>query len=179
MLDRTAITRRGFCGAMVVAALALPLRGAWARPTPDSKRVRIHNTHTGEKIDVVYWRDGEYCPDAMTEINHALRCHYTGEVADMDANVSDLLWAITRAVGSGAEAGVISGYRSPAYNDYLRRIKRGVARNSLHTKGMAVDISIDGLSPRKLARIAKSLRLGGVGTYRNFVHVDTGDIRYW
>ncbi len=57
----------------------------------------------------------------------------------------------------------------------------GVAHNSLHMRGKAVDIRIPGQNPKLVGRAAKSLRAGGVGIYpsSNFVHIDTGRVRYW
>lgn len=70
-------------------------------------------------------------------------------------------------------------YRSPEYDGYLRSIGRNVAKNSFHMRGVAIDFSIQGFSMGSLSRIAKSFLAGGVGQYAEFVHVDTGPVRYW
>ena len=59
--------------------------------------------------------------------------------------------------------------------------RTGVAKNSLHMYGQAMDISLPDYSCSQLCNMAKSLKAGGVGYYprSNFVHVDTGAIRYW
>ena len=76
---------------------------------------------------------------------------------------------------------MLCGYRSPATNRMLRQTRRGVARNSLHMRGMAIDLQVPGRSLATVRRAAMSLRGGGVGYYprSQFVHIDTGDIRYW
>jgi len=76
---------------------------------------------------------------------------------------------------------VISGYRSPATNAYLRRMGSGVAKDSLHTKGRAIDVRLNGVALSDLHRAALQLRAGGVGYYQasNFVHLDTGRVRHW
>jgi uncharacterized protein YcbK (DUF882 family) len=47
--------------------------------------------------------------------------------------------------------------------------------------GQAVDVRLPGYSSRKMSKIAHGLRSGGVGFYArsNFVHMDTGQVRYW
>ena len=57
----------------------------------------------------------------------------------------------------------------------------GVASHSLHMDGKAIDIRIPGVRLDNLRAAARSLKLGGVGYYpsSNFVHVDTGRVRFW
>ena len=66
-------------------------------------------------------------------------------------------------------------------NAMLRRRSEGVARNSLHMKAMAIDLQVPDRSLRAVHLAAVSLKRGGVGYYlaSDFVHVDTGNIRYW
>ena len=73
------------------------------------------------------------------------------------------------------------GYRSPETNAMLRRTRHGAARHSLHMRAMAIDLQVEGRSLRSVRRAAVALKGGGVGYYprSGFVHVDTGDIRYW
>jgi uncharacterized protein YcbK (DUF882 family) len=84
-------------------------------------------------------------------------------------------------LGGGNEIHVISGYRSPQYNDHLLSRGRKVAKQSLHLEGRALDIRIPGTALSLLQRTALSLRLGGVGYYPrgNFVHIDSGAFRTW
>ncbi|HEV3484974.1 MAG TPA: DUF882 domain-containing protein, partial [Vicinamibacterales bacterium] len=57
----------------------------------------------------------------------------------------------------------------------------GVASKSLHMVGKAIDIRVPGVKLDHVRGAARSLKLGGVGYYpdSNFVHVDTGRVRYW
>jgi uncharacterized protein YcbK (DUF882 family) len=147
----------------------------------DHRAIALDNLHTGEKLSVVYWSDGSYLPDALSEINKLLRDFRTGELTTMDARLVDLLYLVRRAMGSQAPFEIISGYRSPRTNAMLARASSGVAKRSLHTLGMAADVRLPGRDLTELRRIGHKLRLGGVGYYSksNFVHLDVGRVRYW
>ena len=57
----------------------------------------------------------------------------------------------------------------------------GVAQGSMHLHGKAIDFRLPGSDLLKLHGAARALQAGGVGLYRasNFIHVDTGRVRYW
>ena len=152
----------------------------------DSRRGRrlvMHNTHTGEQFNGIYRHAGHYDHHALSEINHFLRDHRTGDVREIDPEVLDILYVI----GSRAEAGpgkpihIISGYRSPETNARLRQTSTGVAKKSKHVEGRAIDFRLPGTNTSDLRRIALGLQAGGVGYYprSNFVHIDNGRVRTW
>ncbi|MEN3029102.1 MAG: DUF882 domain-containing protein [Aquificaceae bacterium] len=145
-----------------------------------ARKLNLYSLNTGESIRTVYWMDGVYIEGALREINHLLRDHRSGEVTSMDLKLLDLLYLITR-LSEKERIVVISGYRSPGTNAYLHKKKRGVARESYHTLGKAVDIRIEGMSLQALRELALNLRAGGVGYYpkSGFVHLDTGAFRHW
>jgi uncharacterized protein YcbK (DUF882 family) len=63
----------------------------------------------------------------------------------------------------------------------LRSNSSGVAKNSQHLQGKAIDVRLTDLDTAKLRDLAISLERGGVGYYpeSDFVHVDTGQVRQW
>jgi uncharacterized protein YcbK (DUF882 family) len=109
-----------------------------------------------------------------------LRDHYTNQATRMDTR---LIGVLTRVAGkfSAPRIDVVSGYRSPKYNLMLRKKGHQVARHSQHMDGNAVDFRIRGVATPKILHYVRSLRVGGVGFYPHsqFVHSDTGPIRYW
>lgn len=139
------------------------------------------STHTGERLRATYWADGRYESEALSEINHVLRDHRTGDVKEMDVALLDLLNELQGHLRVGEPFHVISGYRSPATNALLAAESNGVARNSLHLAGRAIDIRLPGIPLAQLRKAALGLHQGGVGYYPSldFVHVDTGRIRFW
>jgi uncharacterized protein YcbK (DUF882 family) len=145
------------------------------------KAVALYNTHTGESIHAVYWFRGRYLPEAMSAVDRVLRDHRTDEVKPIDPQLLDLLYAIRGELECSHPFYVISGYRSPTTNAYLRFMSRRVAEHSLHMDGKAIDLRIPGWASDAVRRVAMELRMGGVGYYprSNFVHVDVGPVRYW
>jgi len=120
-------------------------------------------------------------PDSLSAINSVLRDHRSGEVYPIDPGLLDLLSALQQQLGSRQGYDVISGYRSPATNAKLQAKSNGVAKRSLHMLGQAIDIRLPGTQLATLHSAARQLKSGGVGLYAgsNFIHVDTGRVRYW
>lgn len=172
------ISRRTFLKATFAALLTYPSQRIQASSMRD-RALNLYNTHTSEKLKIKYFRSGRYDSEALKDINHILRCHYTQEVADIDVRLLDLLCNIKDGFGVEKQIHIVSGYRSPVYNEYLRRNSVGVANNSLHLYGLAIDFFLPGVSMSRLYKVAKSFRGGGVGRYSRFIHIDTGEVRYW
>jgi uncharacterized protein YcbK (DUF882 family) len=110
-----------------------------------------------------------------------LRDFRTGDIEVIDPQLLVLLHKISQRIGKDEPFDVISGYRSPKTNARLASNSNGVAKHSLHMQGMAVDICLPGMKLAHLRDAAKSLKAGGVGYYpkSNFIHIDTGKVRYW
>jgi uncharacterized protein YcbK (DUF882 family) len=146
-----------------------------------ARALAFNNIHTGEKLKIEYWADGNYIPDALKSINHLLRDFRNGEEHVIEPKLLDLLSTLHGRLETTEPFEVISGYRSPATNAMLHAESSGVAAKSLHMQGMAIDIRVTGRSLQDLHRTALDLRAGGVGYYpkSDFVHVDVGRVRTW
>lgn len=183
--NTTGLTRRGvlkaFAATTITAAPTFANAFGLIRGAGDIRRLKMHSGRTGERIDTIYWIEGEYIPEAMAEINRFMRDWRSNEVISFDNRTIDILAASHRMLDTQASYMLLSGYRSPQTNAMLRSRSRGVARNSLHMKGQATDIRLEGRSVGQIARAAMSCSAGGVGKYSgsNFVHVDCGDVRVW
>jgi len=175
--------RRGILKAAVGAAGVLAAPAALAAiPRREGRSLAFYNTHTSERLKATYWEHGHYLPDALSEINHLLRDHRSGEVHVIDPSLLDLLDLLQGRLETHKPFHVISGYRSPATNSMLRKTGGGgVAKRSLHMQGMAIDIRMPGVRLADLRKAAVQARAGGVGYYpsSSFVHVDVGRVRYW
>lgn len=146
-----------------------------------TRQVAVHNLHTGELLEAIYFDRGEYVPDALAAMNHVLRDFRTGDEHQMDPKVFDLLHTLSRTVDSRDPFQIISGYRSPHTNEMLHETTSGVATNSFHMRGMATDIRLPDVQLAHLHKAALLLQRGGVGYYpeSDFIHVDVGPVRHW
>ena len=186
------VSRRTFVAAGIAAVPALVGFPRWLLADTDepgfallddaaTRELSFHHAHTGEHLAVEYFTNGAYLPDAMTEVDRFMRDFRTGDVHPIDPGVLDILHRLRRMTGGTRPYEIISAYRSPATNRMLRRLSSGVAGNSLHMQGKAMDIRLPGVPLRRLRNAALSLKRGGVGYYpaSRFVHVDTGRVRRW
>ena len=178
--------RRRFLRFGVAATTSLFVPQAFASvlaklPVQHERKLSLLNLHTGEHLDATYWADGQYQTSELEAINHVLRDHRTGDVARIDKNLLDLLNTLHRQMDSQQAFQIISGYRSPKTNAALSQKSNGVAKKSLHMQGKAIDIRLPGCQLSDLRKAAIHCQSGGVGYYQksNFIHIDTGRVRYW
>jgi uncharacterized protein YcbK (DUF882 family) len=150
-------------------------------PDTDARRIALTNLHTGERLEIEYFRDGTYRPDALAALEVLLRDFRNGDKHAIDPKLMDYLVDVAAQIGVTPAYSVISGYRSPESNERLHERSSGVSQHSLHMQGRAIDVRMSGVDSRDLAARAESLKRGGVGYYRasNFVHLDTGAFRTW
>jgi len=178
--------RRRFIGHLACGAflsLAGPTIGHAAKGRfPAPKSLALHNINTGEKLKLTYFEKGRYIKPALREINFVLRDYRTGDVHPIDINLLDQLHDLRLMLGvANRPFHIISGFRSPATNHFLHHETSGVANNSLHMHGRAIDIRMEGLDTRRIRNAALAMHRGGVGYYgdSDFVHIDTGKFRTW
>jgi uncharacterized protein YcbK (DUF882 family) len=184
-ISHNGISRRVFLTAGLAATVAcfLPFKAvaAMSKVFFAERALSFYNTHTGESMKTVYWAQGAYVSQALSDINYILRDYRTGGVKEIDTDLLDLLFALHQKLESTVPFNIISGYRSPETNSLLNIMSKGVVKNSLHICGKAIDISLPGHELKVLQRAAVDLQRGGVGYYpsSDFVHIDVGKIRYW
>ena len=145
------------------------------------RSLSLVNVNSGESLSVTYWSDGTYRRDALDKLNNFLRDNHDGARTEMDPLLFDVLWHTLQVTGFQGTVEVLSAYRSPTTNAWLASVSRGVARDSQHMNGTAMDVRFVGMPVFKIRQAARSLGMGGVGYYprSGFVHLDTGPIRYW
>ena len=164
---------------MLPALLLLPAR-AMAAAGAD-RRLVLLNTHTGELLDTLYYRDGGYDAAELGRLDWLLRDHRSSEVLAIAQGLFDLLHELAAAAGREPRYEIISAYRSPATNAMLAATTDGVSSKSLHMQGRAIDVRLSGYPTAELRDLALAKRAGGVGYYpsSDFVHLDLGAVRSW
>lgn len=187
MTDATTstMTRRAILGAFAATAISaaplFPGVTAYARGAGDIRRIHFYSGRTGERMNLIYWIDGNYIPESMNEINTFFRDWRNNQVHDIDRRTVDFLAAAHNMLRVSEPYMLLSGYRSPATNNMLRARSNNVAQNSLHLTGKAADVRLNSRSVSEIARAAIACNAGGVGRYSrsNFVHFDCGPNRSW
>lgn len=167
--------------ASVTAAVVVAALTGFARA--ETKTLKLYNTHTHERTSITFKKNGRYVRSGLRDLNRFLRDWRRNESIKMDPRLFDLIWEVYRKTGSSQPIHVVSGYRSPATNNMLRKRSRGVAKFSQHTLGKAMDFFIPGTASSKIRVIGMREQTGGVGFYprsrSKFIHLDTGRVRHW
>jgi len=177
-------TRRKFL-TTGLSLCSLPLIGTAAQANTaiirPVKRIKLLHAHTGEKLHTTFFIEDSYVEESFEEIDFFLRDFRDEAVLEIRRDLIELVSNVHHLLDTEEPLIVNSGYRSPKTNAMLRRRSHGVARNSLHIRGMAIDFHVKGRSVRNVARAARSLKSGGVGEYQgsHFVHMDVGRVRSW
>ncbi|WP_321447624.1 DUF882 domain-containing protein [uncultured Cohaesibacter sp.] len=146
-----------------------------------SRSLRLSNAHTKETATITYKRNGKFDADGLRKLNQFLRDWRRNEKTEMDPALFDLIWEVYKKTGAKQPITVFSGYRSPATNGMLRSRSKGVAKNSRHTMGQAMDFYLPGVPLATIRRVGLQMQAGGVGYYpgSRFIHIDTGNVRHW
>jgi uncharacterized protein YcbK (DUF882 family) len=147
----------------------------------DIRRIRMYSGRTGERMDTIYWVEGEYIKDALKEVSYFMRDWRNDKIKTIDPRNVDIMAAAHRLMDVNEPYMLLSGYRSPETNAMLRSRSSGVAKNSLHLVGQAADLRLSSRSVSQMYKAAAACSAGGVGKYSrsNFVHMDCGPVRTW
>jgi uncharacterized protein YcbK (DUF882 family) len=180
--------KKAFASAAVVAALAAGTYFSWDAPASsggETRTLSLHQIHTKESLTITYMKNGKYIPSAMKKINYILRDWRRNEVIAISPRTIDLMWELHADLGSKRPIHIVSGYRSPKTNAFLKKVGRNVARKSQHMVGKAIDIYFPDVPTEKMRNSALVRQVGGVGYYRSgggptgFLHIDSGRVRHW
>ncbi|MBN9343653.1 MAG: hypothetical protein BGO76_07925 [Caedibacter sp. 38-128] len=182
--DKLLLTRRQLLtsGSAALTTLIFPKLSFATATSKFERKLILYNTHTSEWFKDIFWEDGHYIPEQLEALNYFLRDPSNGKTTIIEPRLLDLMNSIQMTISEKKPFEIISGYRSKEFNDQLRKKGKGVAQNSKHIEGKAVDIRMSGVQLVKLRDAAKAERVGGVGFYpkSNFVHIDIRkECVYW
>jgi uncharacterized protein YcbK (DUF882 family) len=180
--------KKAFASAALIAAIAAGSYFSWDQPAVsggETRTISLYQIHTKESLTITYMKNGKYIPSAMKKINYILRDWRRNEVIAMSPRTIDLMWELHADLGSKRPVHIVSGYRSPKTNAFLKKVGRNVARKSQHMVGRAIDIYFPDVPTEKMRNSALVRQVGGVGYYRSgggptgFLHIDSGRVRHW
>jgi uncharacterized protein YcbK (DUF882 family) len=171
--------------AAAAAGIALLLTQANGPVTAgaNERTLWLYHTHTHEEAHFTYWRNGQYDPTVLAQMNTFLADWRNHKPTHMDPHLFDLLWQVSQDLHATQPFNIVSAYRTPETNAYLRSRSSLVAEHSQHMLGHAMDVFIPGVNLETLREAALRHQVGGVGYYPTsgspFVHMDTGSVRAW
>ncbi|MGM3255232.1 DUF882 domain-containing protein [Dickeya dianthicola] len=168
-------------GGAALGIALLPGQSLASLSTARPRILTLNNINTGERIKVEFSDGRRYNKEELSRLNHFFRDYRANKVKTIDPALFDQLYRLQVMLGSSKPVQLISGYRSYSTNEDLRSHSKGVAKQSYHTQGKAMDFHIEGVQLANIRKAAMKKRAGGVGYYpqSNFVHIDTGAIRTW
>lgn len=169
---------------LLLLVVGLPMAAMSAsRASAENRTLNIVFVHTGEKASITFKRNGRYDANGLKQLNNILRDWRRNQPTKMDPRLFDLVWEVYKRAGARGYINVVSGYRSPETNSMLRSRSKGVAKNSQHMMGKAMDFYIPGVQLKLLRELGVKLQAGGVGYYPTsgspFVHMDVASVRAW
>ena len=164
---------------LVSPSIALP--ASFFSRAGDIRKIKFQNSNTGERVNTIYWIEGQYVQEALDEINYFMRDWRQNKVIKIDTANLDIISATQTLLDTEEPFELLSGYRTVKTNKMLARVTAGVARNSYHIKGMAADLRMRSRSVNQIGLAAESCNRGGIGRYvsSSFVHIDCGPKRRW
>ena len=151
----------------------------------ETRTLALYQVHTKQSLTITYKKDGKYIPSAMKKLNYFLRDWRRNEVITISPRTIDLMWELHADLGSSRPIHIVSGYRSPKTNAFLKKVGRNVAKKSQHMVGRAIDLYFPDVPTIKIRNSALVRQVGGVGYYRSgggptgFLHIDSGRVRHW
>lgn len=161
----------------IMPAITVPASAA------SERSLYLYYTHTKETARITFKRNGRYVKSGLDELNWFLRDWRRDEPTDMDPALFDLIWEVYQGTGTDKPIHVVSAYRAPQTNAMLAANSSGVADNSQHIRGKALDFYIPGVPVSRIRELGFRIQGGGVGYYPRsnspFVHLDTGSVRAW
>lgn len=169
----------------VLLAIGVLLPPTTAPVTADTgdRTLYLYHTHTHETARITFKRNGVYDPKGLAQLDWFLRDFRNNQPTEMSPQLFDLVWEIYQKLGATQPINIVSAYRSPDTNAYLRSHSNGVANNSQHMLGHAMDWFVPGVPLIRLRAVAMQQQVGGVGFYPTsgspFVHTDVGPVRAW
>lgn len=180
MLDKRAfLSKFGSLGAVALAggAVATLCRPALAAAEA-SVPLRLYNQNTRENFDVELFSGSQWNPNGLIVCDWLMRDWRQNQMVNCDRRLYAALYVLQRYFSQTGRISIHSGFRTEATNTLLREKGYGAAPNSQHLNAKAVDFSIPGVDLKQVARAAWNLKLGGIGLYETFVHIDTRDNPY-
>lgn len=146
-----------------------------------AKKLHLFSVNTKKTINIEFFENGKFIKEGLQEIYKLMGDRRTGEIAKIDTDLITSMYELQTKLNTSKPIDVLSGFRSPETNEQMAKTTKGVAKDSYHTHGQAVDLSVRGISIGEIHKITQNIHSGGIGYYptSGFIHIDVGPNRHW
>jgi len=144
-------------------------------------QIHIKNEKDGRKTKVsLFDSKGTFNEKALREIDSVFNFANVSKGEHISLRLLFFLDYFSDIVAPGKMIHLVSGYRSPSYNEKLKKSGGNVAKTSTHIDGMAIDFFIEGIDGKILWETIRKVNCCGIGHYGGkVVHLDSGKPRFW
>jgi len=144
-------------------------------------KIRLQDMKTHQEADVVLlYSDGSFNESAFDQIDAVFGFSDPSKGEHVSLRLIFMLDYFSDLVAPGKTIFLTSGYRSPEYNDSLKKAGGVVAKTSTHMDGLALDFFIEGVKGKELWEIIRQKNCCGVGHYGGKeIHLDASRPRFW
>ena len=145
-------------------------------------KLALRSVHTGEEMNLVVPKSLNVSNSAMVKFSHLCRDWRYNQAQNMDPGLIRILAKIcdeSKDDKRSISVEILSGFRTHSTNEMLRRRSVMVAKNSFHKLGKALDFRLPDIELPQTKASADRYAYGGLGVYKNFIHIDTGPQRRW
>lgn len=136
------------------------------------KVVNLINLHTKDIIVLGF--------PSQKLVSRFFRCRITNQTIQMDNKLIPALKMLGKKFNKD-KIHIVSGFRSPRFNEMRRKKLHEVALRSNHIFGRAIDFAIPGIPTGVVVKFLRRQKKWGIGYYpqSKFLHMDTGGYRNW
>ena len=144
-------------------------------------KLHIQNVKTQQEADVgLMLPDGTLDESALEQIDSVFGLSGQRKGEHISPRLLFMLDYFSDLVAPGKVIYLTSGYRSPEYNDNLKKAGGIVAKTSTHMDGLALDFYIEGVNGKDLWELIREKNCCGVGHYGGKeIHLDASRPRFW
>ncbi|RPH39938.1 MAG: DUF882 domain-containing protein, partial [Desulfobulbaceae bacterium] len=146
-----------------------------------SGKLHLNNLRNSKEARVELLNpDGSLNDAAFAEVDKVFGFPTSVKEEHISPRLLFMLSYFSDLVAPGRMIAIESAYRSPDYNDKIRKRGANAARTSTHMDGMALDFRIDGVNGKELWQTVRQENCCGVGHYGGqSIHLDAGRPRFW
>jgi len=146
-----------------------------------SGKLHLKNLRNGREARVEILRpDGTLDDAALDEVDRVFGFPTAAKGEHISPRLLCMLSHFADRMAPGATIQIESAYRSPEYNDGIRKKGANAARTSTHMDGIALDFWLEGVDGKAIWQTIREADCCGIGHYGGkTVHLDAGRPRFW